>query len=143
MSHRIRLAAPWAWEMATDQQLLRLTRHFHRPSGLNPQQPVWLCWETSLSLSDAPTTLVNESVLPPPLAPPASNRVDISSLLRPHNTIELVFRLPSIARWPLPAQTSSPRRNIFNPSPDTPWLAAVWLEIDDPPQDPPRSSADG
>jgi hypothetical protein len=140
MPHRIRLAAPWSWELTADQQLLRLIRHFHRPTGLQPHQPVCLCWETNLSGLDTPTLLLNQSPLSPPARDVRPQQLDISSQLQAHNTIEISFRTPALSGWQLPNQTRVSGRTIFNPSADTPWLSAVWLLIEELPQDSPRSS---
>jgi hypothetical protein len=135
MPHRIRLAAPWTWELTADKQLLRMVRHFHRPTGLQPNQPLWLCWETNLSGVDSPRVLINHRSLPSPPPNGSSPRVSLSSELQPHNTIELVFRTSAIAGWPLCDQTTAAGRTRFNPSAATPWLSAVWLLIEELPVD--------
>ena len=96
MPHVIRLREPWERQRLADGSL-RLTRRFHRPTGLDEKSRVWLVVE---KLQGPAEIALNDRVLGPLAASETPGhdgrstahhaRFEITELLRPENVISIV-----------------------------------------------------
>lgn len=80
--HRIRLRDPWDVSPTDDGGTVR-RRAFNKPTGLEPGDIVWLVIDDPLEVT---MVAVNESVM---FSPPCAVAVDITSVLRARNVVEL------------------------------------------------------
>jgi hypothetical protein len=90
LPHVIRLRAPWEIEPLPEPPgLLRCTRHFNRPTGLESGERVWLVLP---SLASPGTIVLNGDPLEPTPGLPAdggSVRCEITSRLTARNKVEI------------------------------------------------------
>jgi hypothetical protein len=91
--HVISLSRAWQLISIENQQCL-LTRNFNRPTGLGPQQPVWLACESTSSASLLHAEFNNRHL---PLPTGAADQVKCSSTQERAATLELTQH----QRWPV------------------------------------------
>jgi hypothetical protein len=132
--HRINLRGPWKLEHGTDAApekvrlpaewhelfsgrsgVVRLTRTFHRPTNLGPDEEVELIFERwpgawAIRLNQLPIAEFRDSTAEKP------QRITISSLLQPANTLSAETRLDSRSGHQV----------------DQGWVGAASLEIRSP-----------
>ena len=87
--HVIRLREPWERE-SLDEGQLRLTRRFHRPTGLDSESRVWLAVDHAAG--QAQVTL-NDRGLGEIASYPA--RLEVTQFLLPLNLLAITLRAPS------------------------------------------------
>jgi hypothetical protein len=90
--HPIRLRGPWdAQPLADSPGLVRLTRRFHRPTGLDGGERVWL----AIDAPAAPSRVVLNGVLAGQPSRSSPFRWDITDLLQPYNELQVDTAGPS------------------------------------------------
>ena len=86
--HRIRLRQPWQTERASDS--IRFTRGFNRPTGLDPQESLWLVIESTAASG---TASLNNSLLGSVVADRQETSFDITPQLENRNNITIELNL--------------------------------------------------
>ena len=90
--HTIRLRGPWeVAPLADSPGTTRCIRRFHKPTGLDAGERVWLVIEelpgqARVSLNAAPIAEVDRN---------STRRLDITPLLRPHNELAIDVACPA------------------------------------------------
>jgi len=106
----------------------KLSRRFHRPTGLEPDSKLWLvvgdlAWPTEIRLNEQPIASINSGRESGEEPPQESLRSEIGRLVEPQNMLILLVTAPPISAGhapPLGEESDCP----FN------WLGQVWLEIE-------------
>jgi len=86
--HTIRLRGPWEQESLAGE-LVRWTRRFHKPTGLDDNSRVWLvienvAGEIDVTLNGRPMHLADSAAMAP-------TRLEITALLQSHNVLSLTL----------------------------------------------------
>jgi len=124
MSHVIRLARPWQLISSGDQELV-VSRSFHRPTGLVPDQRVWLYIECSDAAKIHQASL-NDQLSIASGCLQSALQIPIERYLQPANQLVLSLRSASVdAHFPV----EFPRLENPNRLDITSW-ATVHLEIE-------------
>jgi len=98
--HTIRLRGPWDFVPQEDPPgTTRCTRHFHKPTGLDSGERVWLVIE---GLAGTAQVSVNDTALAQ-ASGMSLIRFDLTTLLRPHNELIIDIACPpnsDLVRFP-------------------------------------------
>jgi len=87
LPHVIRLRAPWDIEPLTEQGLVRCTRHFNKPTGLDHGERVWLVIEGAAS--SARITVNGSRLGQTSCLAEVPMRIDITQLITGRNRLEI------------------------------------------------------